>query len=178
MPAGTLFLVDGPSGAGKSHLLRYAERAHGVTALPKYTTRPPGDDPPGAWSDLVHVSAAAFDRTVEFRYEMDGHAYGFSRTEIERALSGGIACLLVVRDERMIRRVREELRGAHVVAVWIAASAETRRRRLGREPAGCDAPRDEDLYDRVLPNDASIPEFHDRIDDMLRRCIAGRGDAE
>jgi guanylate kinase len=187
-----LFLVDGPSGAGKSHLLRYVESTRpGATAIRKNTTRTENDDERGgAWTDLVHVSDAAFDRArLDFTYRFRGNRYGFSRDEIVRALERGPVCLVVVRDTATIRRVAAAIPGVRSVSVLVRASEEIRRRRLAGRAASSPpgpvpgnpnpAPPDPALYEEVLVNEASAEAFHERIDAMIERyagAALGKGE--
>ena len=177
-----LFLIDGFSGAGKSHLLRYVETTRdGATAIRKRTTRPQRDDERGrAWSDLIHVTDPDFKNArLDYRYRFRGNRYGFSRSEICHALEAGPICLVVVRDLETIRRVARDLPEVRSISVLVQASEEIRLRRLAREGKGATTSRavanpapailDPGSYDEVLVNEASVGEYHDKIDTLIAR---------
>jgi guanylate kinase len=177
-----LFLVDGSSGAGKSHLLRYVESTHdGATAIRKRTTRPQRSDERGKpWSDLIHVTEPEFEESrLDYHYRFRGNRYGFSRSEICRALDAAPVCLVVVRDLETIRRVARDLPEVRSISVLVHASEEIRRRRLAgvgqsetadhavASPAATIL--DPGSYDELLVNEASTGEYHDKIDSMIAR---------
>jgi hypothetical protein len=148
----------------------------GATAIRKHTTRPRRDEERGdRWSDLIHVSEAEFERLgFDYAYRFRGYRYGFSRKEIDGALSAGPIGLVVVRDGETIGRVKRDLAGARSISVLVRASEASRRARLSSLPEPAAPDPDPDRYDEVLVNEGSAQEFHDAIDAMIGRFASAR----
>lgn len=170
-----LVVLSGPSGVGKSSVATrlLADPAFGraVTA----TTRPPR---PGErdGADYHFLTEAVFETRVREgafleHARVHGHRYGTPRSEVERVVGSGRACLLVIDVQGAATLRREAVDALYLfLAPPTEAALIARLRGRGTESEDAVRLRLENALREELPRRT---EFHHVVvNDDLERCVA------
>jgi guanylate kinase len=115
-----LFLIDGLAGAGKSDLLEFVERSHSrnATIVSKFSTRSRRHPEEATRTDLKFVSEKKFAElaTKDFYvYEYAGKRYGFSKSDVLRALDTHEHVFIIIRSRSLVEKLRKEFSEMAVV---------------------------------------------------------------
>lgn len=134
----TLFLIDGSGGTGKSGLLRYVDsERENATFIPKYTTREIRSVEKCRESSLdIRIPTDTRNQFMErthnpsfYRYEFGENKqgkeyYGFYKNELNDALTGYDIVLIIVRNLRVIQRVKEVFPEIQCISVFLDADRD------------------------------------------------------
>ena len=187
-----LFLIDGASGVGKSDLLRWAmeNNAHGVTFLPKATTRIERDyekNDPEILLDLEFMDDVVFSaRDFEYIYHYGGAKYGISSTALMEAVKKYDNVISIVRNTTLIQRIAADFSFMNVVPMFIYTDrAELTERlksnghteeqiqfRVARsEIALRDYYTHPEFYREIIINNSSRDVFHSTIERVMGKHL-------
>ena len=182
-----LFLIDGASGTGKSDLLSYVDSySTKVAIVRKATTREMRDyEKDEHFLDLEFISEDDFDnRQFRYEYKYTGKRYGFQRTDIETAFKRTTNVFIIVRNQEIIKQIKEDFGFINVVSVYIHTDSTMVRTRLEQQKmsedqikfrlarlnlAYEDYVRHSSIYQEVLINNSSQVDYHAMIDSMLEK---------
>ncbi len=133
MPRQPVFVITGPSGAGKGTLIEgLLARVDGLEVAVSATTRlqrPGEEDGREYWflTEVDFVRRVAAEEFLEHVTYVSGKRYGTLRSEIDRILARGHACVLELETGGAMT-VRDEVPGA--VTIFVTAPLEELERRL------------------------------------------------
>ncbi len=184
----TLYLIDGASGTGKSDLLEYV-RGDSINAgvLIKTTTRTLRDFEisNGVPLDLTFCSPDAFARSAfDYHYEHRGYQYGFNRSQLAGLLSQHSNVFAIIRNIALLRRLKDEFREFHAVAVFVQTTVSEIVARLTRQHLTnadiryrvetitqtlADYRHNTTAFDEVLVNDSDRDTYHHRIGTLIAK---------
>lgn len=119
---GQLFLLDGTSGLWKADVVEYVHAMHDATIVKKLSTRFPRAGEDVAQSDLLLVSADVLAaQGTPYTYSYGEAQYGVAPESLREALKTHATVFLIVRDARLIRRIKHDFADSHPVAAFIYA---------------------------------------------------------
>ena len=129
-----LFLIDGASGTGKTYLIKYIDEFKSDRGLvKKYSTRAErAYERSEDWKlDLIFVSEDEFDDLkLDYQYRYAGNRYGFSKKDLNDALTNNTNVFVIVRNTDLIRRLQKEFYFINVVTIFVYADQDLIKKRL------------------------------------------------
>lgn len=169
-----LILIDGTSGIWKDDLVGYiTEILVDSTLIMKNTTRSKrGDD---LRVDLQFVSHEKFNQcNYEYIYKYNNELYGFSKVELESALSKYKNTFLIVRNVDVIKHLCNDFIDNNIIKVFVYTDAQKISKRMNVKGGSTisksinqaleDYLRNPEVYDLVLINGATKNDFYRLID--------------
>ena len=179
-----LFLIDGAAGTGKTDLINYISNFKTDTSyVKKFTTRIKRsyEERTKTPLDLIHITKADFeDKTFEYKYIYQGEAYGFTKSQIEDAFQKSDNVFIIVRNEDVIRKLKNDYNYINVVSIFIHTETDKIKERLQQDLltpeeiefrinrsgiAYKSYSKNPELYDNVLINSGS-KEIYEKIIDV------------
>lgn len=169
-----LILIDGTSGIWKDELVRYiTDTLVDSKLIIKATTRSKRDD--DLRLDLQFVSHEEFDqRNYEYKYKYNKEFYGFSKIELENALSKYKNTFVIVRNVDIINHLCNDFANIKIIRVFIYTDVQKIAKRMNIKNNSTinksinqsleDYLRNPEIYDLVLINAATKNDFCRLID--------------
>ena len=134
-----LFLIDGLAGTGKDDLIDFIEKKHNLssTVICKYTTRVHRNKEEAKKNDLMFITVEDFKKKCDndfYKYVYGNENYGFSKTEIYKALERYENVFIIVRDRNLIKKISFDFSEiAIVVPIFIYTDRSLIIERLKKE---------------------------------------------
>lgn len=178
-----LIVLDGGPGSGKTSLLQVVHTLPSSVAqiVPKLRTGGRHPKPGEFTTDYIRLADADFERHAAladfYEYRFGSDRYGVHRADIEAALASTQTAVIVIRNTALISRLQQDITTAAVVPVFLTASSEVIRERVGTDEVSvrrlaraAELERDFDpgLYRVVLRNDGCREAFEAAIHELIK----------
>jgi len=174
-----LIIIDGTSAIWKGELISYVNESLPTSSyVTKLSTRSKRSF--DTVTDLkLKNDTDLSDYNLEYRYDFGGNHYGFSKEQIDSALSKHANVFIVVRNQQVIKSLQQDYSRINVFTVFVysdkakidAAFSKTEENNKDLlnsiEQASDDYSRTPDLYSLVIINSKEKNDFKRMVDFMI-----------